>query len=64
MIFVLFGVTLIIFAMIHLVPGDPAFLLLGDWATEAKAAELWHQLGLDAECPVPRATLQLRAEPL
>lgn len=47
MIFVLFGVTLIIFAMIHLVPGDPAFLLLGDRATEEKAAELRHQLGLD-----------------
>ncbi len=40
MIFVLFGVTLIIFSMIHLVPGDPAFLLLGERATDQKAAEL------------------------
>lgn len=52
MVFVLFGVTLIIFSMIHLVPGDPAFLILGDRATEAKAAELRHQLGLDQSLPV------------
>jgi peptide/nickel transport system permease protein len=51
MIFVLFGVTLIIFSMIHLVPGDPAFLLLGERATDAKAAELRHQLGLDQSLP-------------
>jgi peptide/nickel transport system permease protein len=40
MIFVLFGVTLIIFSMIHLVPGDPAFLILGERATDQKAADL------------------------
>ena len=51
MVFVLFGVTLIIFGMIHLVPGDPAFLILGDRATEQKAAELRHQLGLDRPLP-------------
>ena len=51
MVFVLFGVTLIIFSMIHLVPGDPAFLLLGERATDAKAAELRHQLGLDQSLP-------------
>lgn len=47
MVLVLFGVTAIIFGMIHLIPGDPAFLILGDRATEAKAAELRHQMGLD-----------------
>jgi peptide/nickel transport system permease protein len=52
MIFVLFGVTLIIFAMIHLVPGDPAFLILGERATDQKAAELRHQLGLDQSLPL------------
>jgi peptide/nickel transport system permease protein len=45
-------VTLIIFGMIHLVPGDPAFLILGDRATEAKATELRHQLGLDQSLPL------------
>jgi len=52
MVFVLFGVTLIIFSMIHLVPGDPAFLILGERATDQKAAELRHQLGLDQSLPV------------
>jgi len=47
MIFVLFGVTVLIFSMIHLVPGDPAFLMLGERATNQQAAALRHQLGLD-----------------
>ena len=47
MVLVLFGVTAIIFSMIHLIPGDPAFLILGDRATDEKAAELRRQLGLD-----------------
>jgi len=49
---VLFGVTLIIFSMIHLVPGDPAFLILGERATDQKAADLRHQLGLDQSLPM------------
>lgn len=52
MIFVLFGVTVIIFSLIHFIPGDPAYLLLGDRATDAKAAELRQQLGLDQPLPV------------
>ena len=52
MIFVLFGVSLIIFSMIHLVPGDPAFLLLGQHATDQQAAALRHQLGLDQPLPL------------
>ena len=52
MVFVLFGVTVLTFGLIHLIPGDPAFLLLGDRATEAKAAELRTQLGLDQPLPV------------
>jgi peptide/nickel transport system permease protein len=52
MIFVLFGVTLIIFSMIHLVPGDPAFMLLGEHATNQQATALRHQLGLDQPLPL------------
>jgi len=52
MIFVLFGVTVIIFSMIHLVPGDPAFMLLGQHATDQQAAALRHQLGLDQPLPL------------
>lgn len=55
MIVVLFGVTVVIFGMVHLIPGDPAFLILGDRATDAKAAELRHQLGLDQPLPVQYA---------
>ena len=47
MVIVLFGVTVIIFSMVHLIPGDPAFTILGDRATDERAAELRRQLGLD-----------------
>ena len=50
-IFVLFGVTILIFGMVRVLPGDPAFMILGDRATEEKAAELREQLGLNR--PVP-----------
>jgi peptide/nickel transport system permease protein len=44
---VLFGTTLIVFFMIHLVPGDPAATLLGVHATSAAVTAMHHQLGLD-----------------
>lgn len=44
---VLFGVTLIVFFMIHLVPGDPARTLLGTHATDASVAALHKAFGLD-----------------
>src|SRR5207302_652664 len=47
MVFVLFGVTIVIFGMVRILPGDPAFLILGDRATDQKAAELREQLGLN-----------------
>jgi peptide/nickel transport system permease protein len=47
MAFVLFGVTIIIFGMVRVLPGDPAFLILGDRATEQNAAALREQLGLN-----------------
>lgn len=40
-------VAFIIFFMIHLVPGDPATVLLGIRATPATVRELRHDLGLD-----------------
>jgi peptide/nickel transport system permease protein len=51
MVFVLFGVTFIIFAMVRMIPGDPAFLILGDRATEENAAQLREQLGLNEPLP-------------
>jgi ABC-type dipeptide/oligopeptide/nickel transport system permease component len=47
MIFVLFGVSVVIFSMVRLIPGDPAFLILGERATEEMARSLREQLGLN-----------------
>jgi len=44
---VLFGVTIIVFFMIHMVPGNPAATLLGSHATTQGIAALDKQLGLD-----------------
>jgi len=47
MVFVLFGVTVVIFGMVRILPGDPAFLILGDRATDQGTAELREILGLN-----------------
>jgi len=47
MVPVLFGITLIVFFMIHLVPGDPARTLLGVRATDEAVAALHQAFGLD-----------------
>jgi peptide/nickel transport system permease protein len=39
--------SVIIFAFIHLVPGDPIYVLLGDTATPDQVEELRRRLGLD-----------------
>lgn len=44
---VLFGISLIVFFMIHLVPGDPAKTLLGIRATDQAVAALHKSFGLD-----------------
>jgi peptide/nickel transport system permease protein len=44
---VLFGISVLVFFMIHLVPGDPAVTLLGSHVTDQAVAELHQQLGLD-----------------
>jgi peptide/nickel transport system permease protein len=44
---VLIGITLASFLLIHLVPGDPATIILGAHATPEAVANLNHQLGLD-----------------
>jgi peptide/nickel transport system permease protein len=41
------GVTVIVFLMMHFIPGDPVALLLGDYYTEATAAAIRAQYGLD-----------------
>ena len=44
---VVFGVTLLVFFMAQLLPGDPAVAILGDKATEERIEALRTQLGLD-----------------
>lgn len=44
---VLFGITLVVFFMIHLIPGDPASTLLGNRSTPQAVAALRTQFGLD-----------------
>jgi peptide/nickel transport system permease protein len=41
------GVTILVFFLIHLVPGDPARTILGNQATPARVALVRHQFGLD-----------------
>ena len=43
----LFGVSIIVFLMVHLIPGDPVTYILGDFATEDAVNKLKAQLGLD-----------------
>jgi ABC-type dipeptide/oligopeptide/nickel transport system permease component len=44
---VLFGVSLLTFALIHLTPGDPVLVMLGQDATPSELERLRHLLGLD-----------------
>lgn len=44
---VLLGVATLVFALIHLVPGDPAQSMLGEGASPEEVATLRHSLGLD-----------------
>jgi peptide/nickel transport system permease protein len=48
---VLFGVTIVIFGMVHFLPGDPATILLGDRGTTQNIAALREQLGLNRPLP-------------
>lgn len=45
-------VSVSVFALIRLIPGDPASLMLGDLATPASIADLRARLGLDQSLPV------------
>ena len=47
MIPVLFVVSVVVFLLVHLVPGDPAAAMLGDMATEADIAALRERMGLN-----------------
>ena len=44
---VLLGVATLVFSLIHLIPGDPAQVMLGDAASPEDVTALRHRLGLD-----------------
>ena len=47
LLFILLGVSIVVFLMLRLIPGDPAQLLLGEFATPEEMASLREQLGLN-----------------
>lgn len=49
---VLVGLSVVIFAMTHLTPGDPVRVILGDEYDEERAAQVREQLGIDRPLPV------------
>jgi peptide/nickel transport system permease protein len=44
---VLLGLATLVFALIHLVPGDPAQSMLGEGASQDEVLRLRHAVGLD-----------------
>src|SRR5512139_2887620 len=50
---VLIGVTLVVFAILHMIPGDPVQVIFtGTGATEEQMQAMRHSLGLDQPLPV------------
>lgn len=49
---VLFGISIFVFLLMHLTPGDPALLMLGEHAPTAQLEALREELGLNDSLPV------------
>jgi peptide/nickel transport system permease protein len=52
---VLLGISIVVFLVISLIPGDPATAILGAYATPENVAKLERELGLDEPLPVQYA---------
>jgi peptide/nickel transport system permease protein len=52
LVFILFGVSIIVFALVHLAPGDPVRIMLGEEATAEDVARLNRLYGFDQPLPV------------
>lgn len=57
----LFLVSLLVFSMIHLIPGDPVDYILGEGSDPAARAALARELGLDRPLPAQYTAWLLRA---
>jgi len=55
MVAVILGVSVVVFGLIHLTPGDPARIMLGPQAGAEEVERLRHQLGLDRPAVVQYA---------
>ncbi|MEM9002950.1 MAG: ABC transporter permease [Cyanobacteria bacterium P01_F01_bin.86] len=53
---VLLGISLLVFAFLHLIPGDPAVTMLGDRATPEQVAILRERMGLNEPLPLQYLT--------
>lgn len=49
---VLLGVSIVVFLMVHLIPGDPVQHILGEFAAPERVEQLRNQLGLNDPLPV------------
>ena len=49
---IMFGVSVLVFLMLRMIPGDPARLLLGEFASPEELVRLRSQMGLDRSYPV------------
>ncbi|MGB3616242.1 MAG: ABC transporter permease [Elainellaceae cyanobacterium] len=49
---VLLGISLLVFAFLHLIPGDPAITMLGDRATPDQVEALRERMGLNEPLPL------------
>lgn len=58
---VLIGVTILVFSLMHLVPGDPAQIVAGEGASEKTVENIRERLGLNEPIPVQYGTFLLNA---
>jgi peptide/nickel transport system permease protein len=56
LVFVVFGVSLVTFAISHLIPGDPARMMAGERATAETVDHIRTELGLDRPVPAQYVT--------
>jgi peptide/nickel transport system permease protein len=49
---ILVGISILVFMLVHLIPGNPAVTILGNKATPERVALLNHEWGLDRSLPV------------
>jgi peptide/nickel transport system permease protein len=57
---ILLGISILVFMLVHLIPGNPAVTILGNKATPERVALLEHEWGLDKPLPAQYANFLWR----